>query len=422
MMNALQLIVNGIFLLIPAMTNLVEHAGSSLMTLLILLGTILFFKSGRVSLSRQEKGVMGVFAGFFLICVVMHFGHILVKGEPLAWKLDHEMRLLAFIPIYYLFVQIKLKPWVLWIALLSGSILTGAYALNDAWAAYAAGRVVGPYNPCIFGYLSVGLSFMSISGYYFFYRKKKAFVLFPMAAFAGGLLAAFLSGTRGSIITIPFLTLLFLIQLKRHLKESNARIIMASMAGVFIILLLLYPHSSLSKRFDRGVREARFFFQNQDCADCFATDQAHHLRMWKESLRIIKAHPIVGVGTAGYRTIVNDRIARKVIAPGIEIFQSPHNMYLTTMTAYGIPGLLGLLALYMYPMAVFAGVIKKNRGNDVITDIAFCGLFLIAGYMLFSMTGTLFNRNMLIAFYIIMNAAILSICRPYLQPSEAIAE
>lgn len=414
MLSFFQTFVNGLFLLIPGATNLLKHGGSTAMTILLLSGIIVFFKSGAVPFSRPEKLIMGTFAGFFLICLVMHFAHIFANGDRPVWKLHHEIRMLAFIPIYYLFAQTRLSQRIFWVSILAGSILTGAYALGDALTTYFADRVVGPYNPCIFGYLSVALAFMSLSGYHFFYKKNRAFVLFPIGAFFSGLLAACLSGTRGSILPMPFLTLLFLAQLKRHLKDTDTKWIIASMAGIFLILLIAYPHLDLSKRFDRGFGEARYFFEHHDCATCFARNQAHHLRMWKESLIIIKDHPLFGVGTTGYLNIVRARIRNKEIAPGIEIFQSPHNMYLTIMTAYGIPGMLAILALYLCPLAVFTGVIRKNKGNDDLTDIAFCGIFLVAGYMLFSLTGTVFNRNMLISFYIIMNAAILSFCRPYL--------
>jgi O-antigen ligase len=134
--------------------------------------------------------------------------------------------------------------------------------------------------------------------------------------------------------------------------------------------------------------------------------------MWMEALLIIKDHPVAGVGAKGYRRIVTDRVNNHEIAPGIEIFKTPHNMYLTMLTSYGIFGLIVLLAFFLVPLSAIIYAVKNSRHNSDLTDISYCGIFLIVGYMLFSMTGALFIRNMLITFYVVSLSAVLSVNRP----------
>jgi len=136
------------------------------------------------------------------------------------------------------------------------------------------------------------------------------------------------------------------------------------------------------------------------------------MRMWAQSLIILKDHYLFGVGPKGWQGRVKERVNKKEIAPGIERFQSPHNMYLAMMTSYGILGFIMLLLIFLLPLFSFSHAIKTNRDNPIIIGIAFSGLSLIFSFMLCSLTGTLFNRNIIISFYVIMLAATLSIMRP----------
>lgn len=411
-----------LLLLTPALTNLLQHAGSGIMSLLTVIGIYTFYTFGHASgrkkflFSPREKTIMGVFALYFGFSLVMIVAHNLYNGiSILKTDVDHELRMLTFIPIYYLFVSTKPATETIWYSVIAGAIASGIYALATSLATGFSSRIIGPYNPCLFGYFSVALAFMSLSGYRFFYQKNKKLILLPLLGFVCGLLAAFFSGTRGSVITIPFLLVIFIFQIRRHLSAFNTKIILGAVAAVLVFLLLLFPHTRLAERFEKGVEEAENFFENHECVECFEELQAHHLRMWMEALIIIRDHPLAGVGPKGYRKIITERTENRQIAPGIEIFKTPHNMYLTMLTAYGAGGLIVLMAFFLVPLAGILYAIRNSGGNDDLKDISYCGLFLIAGYMLFSMTGTLFIRNMLTAFYVIMLAAVFSAIRPALK-------
>jgi O-antigen ligase len=402
-----------LILLTPAFTNLVEHAGSIIILLLAAIGIYTFFKTNGIEFSKPEKTILSVFAVYFFFDLFMTVGHNFFSGQSLfKLHLDHSARMLTIFPIYYLFIQANIKKEIIWYGIVAAAVASGVYALVNAIATDFSSRVVGPYNPCLFGYFCVALAFMSLSGYHFFYKKNKKLIILPLFGFMCGLLAAFLSGTRGSVITIPFLSVIFIFQIKRYLSSFNAKIVITAMAGTFILLLLLFPHTRLADRFETGINEARYFIKNHDCVECIGKGEAHHLRMWIEALIIIKDHPIAGVGPNGYRKIVTDRINDHKIAPGIEKFKTPHNMYLTMLTSYGIFGLIVLMAFFLTPLSALIFTLKNSNGKSDMADLSYCGIYLIFGYMLFSMTGTLFIRNMLITFYIIMLAAILSVNRP----------
>jgi O-antigen ligase len=411
--NRFRIIILFLILLTPTLTNLVKHAGSIMLLLFVLAGIILFFVTQRVIFFRYEKFIMLAFAGYFLVCLIISVGHNFFNNESVfQWEVDHDLRMLAFIPIYLLFIKIQVKEWVVWYAIIFAAIISGLYAVYVAFDTHFSIRVVGPYNACLYGYISIALAFMSLSGYGYFYEKNRKLAIVPLLAFAFGLLAAFLSGTRGSMVAAPFLLVLFLIQIYKYSKKLNLKQVIVSLCAIFIVFIFLFPNSFMLKRFNKAFDDVKYCIDNYDCVDCFKKNQAARMRMWVQSLIILKDHYLFGVGPKGWQERVKERVNKKEIAPGIERFQSPHNMYLAMMTSYGILGFIALLSIFLLPLFRFSLAIKRNRDNPVIIGIAFSGLSLILSFMLCSLTGTLFNRNILISFYVIMLAATLSIMRP----------
>ena len=421
--NRLRTSVTLLLLLTPVLTNLVEHAGSTITLILTLFGIYIFYicekkySSRTTPISSWEKAIMGVFVLYFVFSTVFIVAHNSFNGIPIFdADIDHELRMLTFIPIYYLFIRTKPSIEAIWYSLIIAAIASGVYAFAAALATGFSDRVVGPYNPVLFGYISVALAFMSLSSYRFFYQKNKKLIILPLLGFACGLLAAFLSGTRGSVLTIPFLLIVFIFQIWPHLKIYNTKIVVGGIISVMVLLFLLFPHTRLAERFERGIEGARVYINNINCVECHEKYETAHLQLWTEALLIIKKHPFTGVGPDGYRKIVKERTENREIAPGIEIYQTPHNLYLTMLTSYGIWGFIVLMVFFLVPFASLAYSIRKNEGDENLRDIAYCGFFLIVGYMLFSMTGALFIRNILIAFYAIMLAVILSANRTAFKP------
>jgi len=420
--NRLRIIINFLILLTPTLINLLKHAGSIIVSLLVFFSIIVFFTTKQATFSRREKLIMSSFAGYFLVCLIISVAHNFFDQESiLQWEVDHELRMLAFVPIYYLFTKIKLKEWIFWHAILFATILSGLYALYVALGTHFSLRVIGPYNACLYGYLSITLAFMSLSSYNYFYEKDKKLVILPLFAFACGLLAAFLSGTRGSILAVPFLLILFLIQIYKYSQTLNLKQVIVSLSAIFIVFIFLFPNSFMLKRFNKAFDDAKYCIDNYDCLDCFKKNQAARMRMWVESLIIIRDNYLFGVGPKGWQEKVTERVNKKEIAPGIEKFQSPHNMYLAMMSSYGILGFIMLLLIFLLPLFNFTHAIKRNKDNPAIINIAYSGLSLIFSFMLCSLTGTLFNRNIIISFYLIMLAAALSIVRPHLDTNSSMA-
>lgn len=410
-----RILIHLLIILLPLMSNLVEHSASTILSVYILMGIGAWLtRRHRMDLDTPQKAVMISFAAYFAVCLAF----FLVRGlfHPqfsLEWDLGHEIRMLGFLPIYYLFLRYGLKADAFWIGVSGGAILSGIYACIYIYVLHAGQRATGAYHQIAFGDISIALGFMSLAGFRHFRKKRLVLTLIPVMAVSAGILAAYLSGTRGAIIAIPVLAIVFFVQLgatpyRRILRTSAVLILLClTVAGYFI------PGSSMKERICSGIEEAVAIFRGE-------TDKpvvtAVRVLMWPQAIELIKQHPFTGVGKEGYRQFVRKNARTRKELEYITAFSTPHNMYLTHMAAYGILGLLSLLGLFLTPLLVF---IRYVRENENCSDFAYAGIMLVVAFMNFAITESIFTRNIFIAVYVILTAAALALCQMYPSPQEA---
>ncbi len=71
------------------------------------------------------------------------------------------------------------------------------------------------------------------------------------------------------------------------------------------------------------------------------------LAIWKESVELLKDHPIAGAGLASYSEKITP-FHKTVNGEGIEIFHHPHNIFLTMWVNLGLIGLMGFIAILVW--------------------------------------------------------------------------
>lgn len=404
--------------LLPILCNLVEHSASIILVVLVLIELYAWITRKKIPGSTpKEKIIMWSFALYFFVCVFFFLANGLFReSASFHWDLDHEIRFLAFVPIYFLFHRTGLKPWTVWYGSAIAAILCGFFSINYIFSVYSSAdasnvhnsltfletlRVSGAYTSITFGQISLTFGFMSFAGIRYFHKTHPALIILPVMALAGGILAGFLSGTRGAIITIPFLALIFFIQLGSFKYPWRNRIALVLAITFFSSGLYLMPGSTVDQRFRTGFTQAKAFFNGEGTGPYVV-----RLAMWTEAWKIFKAHPVCGTGKDGYSHIIEAKIAQNEIPKTIERFHSPHNNYLTNMAAYGITGLLILLAVFLSPFFIFIPAVRTSGPQK---DMVYSGIMLIVSFILFAVTETIFYRNIYISLYVILVAAILYI-------------
>jgi O-antigen ligase len=410
MSKSLKIAVFLMVLVLPTATNLFKHAGSVMLAILTLLGIYAWLtREKNPVLSRSEKFVMGAFAAYFVVCLLFFIGYgVFSEMHSLRWDLGHEIRMLAIIPIWFLFYRTRLKSWPFWYGIALAAIISGVYAIFYVYGLSAKPRAEGSYHAIAFGDISLALGFMSLAGIHYFQKQHRMGAIIPILAAALGILASFLSGTRGAIIAIPFLALIFFIQLGGFKSPWRAR-------GILILSIVLLsvgfyhlPGSSLDYRIRTGLNETKAFFQGKG-----AGPYAVRLGIWQEGWKMFAGHPIYGLGKDGYEQTIREKKEKKEISELVGKYDSsPHNMYLNHLIAYGISGLVILMGIFLSPLLIYLPAVKKNNCSR---DIGFSGIMLIAAFMIFALTESIFNRNVFISLYLILTAAMAFLTAPSRQ-------
>ncbi len=400
------ILLNLLFAALVILANLIEHLASSVLTLMLAMGIGLWcFRKQPIRLTRSEKYVVWSFVFYSLVCLAFFLVRgLLVPGFSMEWDLDSEIRMLAFIPIFYLFVRVGLKPETFWFGISAGAMVSGIYACLYIYWLELGSRASGAYHAIAFGDLSIALGFMSLAGLRFFQEKHVLLPAVPLLAVVSGLIAAFLSGTRGAIFAAPLLTLVVLLQLGRHPRKHLLRATVVSLIVFVSVAGSLVPGSSFEYRFRSGVKAITDFFRGE--LDPSKLDV--RLMLWAEAMDIIEAHPIAGIGKDGFQNTVRQKAKTHPELKRITHLQTPHNMYLAQMTSYGIAGLLSILAIFLAPLKALT---KRLRQGSSGGDFAYSGVILIIAFMIFALTESVFVRNINIAMYLILTAAVFSLCR-----------
>lgn len=410
-MSKKAILIGILIILFPAVANLIESGASVILTLLTLLGvhTLFFAKRQPINLDFSEKIVIWSFIIYFAVYLFFFFLYGSFSPEhSLKWDLGHELRMVAFYPIFMAFLHNGLRKEAFWIGITGGAIISGVYACIFVYFLEAGYRVSGSYHPIAFGNLSLAFGFMSIAGIKYFRQKHVLLVFLPFCAVASGLIAAFLSGTRSTLIAAPALIIVFLLQLGHYHYSRIFRAVTISILVLSMLTGYWMPGSSMEKRLHSGIDQIISYISG-------ATEKPDgasvRILMWQEALLIFKDNPFTGIGKDVFQKIVKEKARTDPKYESIAKHDTPHNMYLTSATRFGILGIAIIISTFLVPLIALTK--KARKHDDSARDIAYAGIYLIIAFMHFALTESIFERNVYVNTYIIFIAAALSLTKAY---------
>lgn len=125
------------------------------------------------------------------------------------------------------------------------------------------------------------------------------------------------------------------------LARFRGRGALAAFAVVVVLAGTIYlvPSSAVHQRVATTVQEIKSWRAGEP-----ATAANMRLEAWSNSLEILHAHPIAGVGTGGFAAAY----AREVEGTSMAPLRQPENQYLLTSVQLGIIGLAGMIALFIW--------------------------------------------------------------------------
>ncbi len=376
--------------------------------LLMLMSLVWILKQRQtIALTIEQKIIC------FSLCV---FGCVslfsLLLADQSYWtskRLDHPLRFLFSVPLFIFFSRLQINSKILfWGSALGAICACGqgyyeAYILRNQHTSGQAGHHI------LFGDISVLLSMLTLT--LTPEQSKLRYKLFGLFAFVAGVIAAVCANSRGSWLGLLGLLAVFYFQWRSvfHWKLQ---------LGLFIIISSIFSFAyqqqalNIPQRMQAVIDEFKQYYQTSSLftnphsdRQVFNSSVGGRLEMWKAATLLFADSPLAGQGP---RTFFPE--SQVLIGAGkvrdFQGYKHAHNQFFNTLASTGVIGLMGLMGLFFVPLMIF----WKMRCASCSQERAFArvGLMICIGYLIFSLTETMFDRQLSIMFYLILVSLCLS--------------
>lgn len=391
------------------------RSGYSVGTVLLLLGGIYVLIRYRPIKSIGFSDEKLVSRDYWLIATFCLFSLEAVFNwlwHDFQGDIEKVIRFALAVPIFFLIWRAKPSLQYLWAGFALGAIGAAGIAFYEVFV-LNLGRAQGSQHPIQFGNISLVLGMLCVPGLALAKtssRYRVLWVVLLLVGIAGGILASFLSGSRGGWISLPILALFFFVAYQRYFSlKSKVVLIVLSMA--LLTALLTVPHLGVQKRVAEAKQNVSLYLAGES-----RTSIGARFEMWQGAMRIFAKHPIVGVGDSDqYKVEMIDLVeAAKVHSSALSeaiaqletidfeqvrekqsidsMFGHPHNELINQVAKRGVLGLITLALLYFVPLIAFYHGLKQ-RDNLQLQAVAAAGYVLVLSYICYGFSQVFFAHN-----------------------------
>lgn len=374
-------------LLFPVVIATVDKVGSALFLLLFLMS----LSSWAVwkKLEDWEKKVLIGFVVFFLLVSLSAFNAQDISGE--IKKLGRFMHFPLIIPIVLLVRKHKIDLGeYIFISLPVSSLVMFGVALYEVFVLHYP-RAVGSYNPIVLGDTAMLIAVLTGAALVTIVKQRRTQII---AALAIGLAlyASIASGTRGGWVFLPvylvWMLWMFRVQLGRK------RLLVLSVSAVLVLSVFL-SLSFVENRVDRTLSEIHIYMENPSINSSLAA----RLNMWRDSIAIWQAHPIIGTGLADFRDD-SIRLHEQGISDLNHGLMHAHSIYFGTLAATGIVGFVAMMVFMLWwPYQMFYRH-WHNEADSYLRFYALAGMTTILAFAVFGLSEEWLGRNPLVRTYL----------------------
>ncbi|AWX13215.1 RfaL protein [Mergibacter septicus] len=353
--------------------------------LILAVGFLIYAKLTQLPLLKLDRRIKIIFFSF-LAYFLVHLISVLIHSDSTKY-LDGPSRGLLFFLLFYLFNYTGISLRNLLHAIPIGAFLTGLVACYQHYAlgmerAFSAGQM-----PIQSGDIAMSLGVFSFAISIYFLAKnnlKISGLYFIFSLF--GMLASFLSGSRGGWLAFIFL-IIWVLYLNRH--YLNLKVI-GLFIGVMIVglgLLLVSSSSNVLNKLDEARSEVSGYYTKKESE----TSVGARLELWKAAYLEIKQKPLLGWGVEGGQQERKVLAEQGKISQFVSGFGHVHNQILNNLVEQGLLGLLGLLGVFLIPCWAFATALKTT--NLEIRLLASLGIIHILSVISYGATQVFFGHN-----------------------------
>lgn len=402
---------------LPVFMLSVGHTSAVFYAVVLVSLTICFSRKGGLKAtlndwSRYKWVAAGLFSMLLAVLIVMFFDKRLLGSA-----FERALRIGAGTFIV-LGACLSLKPaWLrqsVW-GMAIAAIGAAAQAWWFAWPDFRRPEVP-EYNAVSYGNLLLLASVITAFSLAWRLTRHHQFEMtLKIMALVIGFTGFIVTQTRTGWLAIPFFIFIGIVLLKE--KYSIKKLVLLFLSAIILALAVFSTNNTLVKRAQDGVSE----FQ-----ECMTNPVAYssvciRLQLWHASWEMFKQDPWLGNGGVDrFSTELKNLIDKNIVSELVvdEEFGEPHNDVLYMMASYGLPGLIGLILIYVAPGWVFLRRIIHTGALDLRVAAAM-GLSVCLGFGIFGLTELMFRGMRTMGFYAVTVAWLLALSDPVFLKRES---
>lgn len=362
--------------------------------------------------SRPES--RAIYSGFkpvalaFALYLPYSLASIWLQGGQLKTA-DNGVHFLFFLLVALCFNQLR-SPRIFWCGISAAAIAAGGLAMYQRFG-LGLDRPYGMYGISIggsgaikFGMVTAVFSLLALLAALDRRLPMRLRWWHAMAALIG-IAGCGLIASRGPMIT---LLIIGLGMAASHFLRNGSRRRLAAISAALVVLLIgslaIYPgFSSIMP----GTMAELQTVQTGN----FNTSIGHRVAMWKAAIQMFGTNPLFGVGMNQFGSHLRELIGSGHAPQFTAIYNHAHNEYLQALATGGIVGLAYLLWLFIAPFLFFLKQVDRKQARDADTGAAMGGLVTVLSFILFSLSDTVFDRQMTTSLFafLTLGFAVLSI-------------
>ncbi len=214
----------------------------------------------------------------------------------------------------------------------------------------------------------------------------------------GGLTAAVLTDTRGSWLFFIVACCLLAVY-SCFYTRGRARILLLSiLTSCFVVMVLIgVTDNPISQRVGHAVAEVQTYKSNDPSA---GTSLGMRLELFRLSEKIIREHPILGIGTDDFRGKIAQFVQEGKALPYMTTLKHTHNDFVDKAVKTGlISAIAMMLCLCLYPFIFFLKRIRHPHQD--VRYYALMGSLLVIAWVEFGMTNIFLTTNQGAIYYLV---------------------
>lgn len=290
-----------------------------------------------------------------------------------------------------------------------GAVLACGIALYEV-GVIGVERADGPTNAIRFGMIAVLFSGLSLAALLFSHGPRWFSTLMTLGAF-GGLLAGFLSGSRGAILAVPAL---FLVLLPRVWKYPRAATIsLLFIYGASAASLAVLDVGSLKLRAVAALDQLQFQPDTEGVtSDSVQPDApvpeipleesvSARVQLLRLSFDLFRQNPLFGGGESGWDAEISRRMLPNETGVVLSTsFNQAHNQYANDFAKGGLARGFAGIALLGIPMFLFFRA--KPFSNREGSLAALAGLMTCLAFSVFCLTESVMSLSLPVSVYAVL--------------------